>query len=118
MIKAIIHYNDIAENILNKGKKMLNKEIIILREKVKSILRNMLPFNELDFNIHFDKDYKQLRYIDFYMHHEYIRIKKGTKVENISDMNNKIRKCLKDIYKEFQEEIQSLFDRNYYDFKE
>lgn len=31
------------------------------------------------------------------MHHEYIRIKKGTEVENISDMNNKIRKCLKDI---------------------
>lgn len=35
---------------------MLNKEIIILREKVKSILKNMLPFNELDFKIHFDKD--------------------------------------------------------------
>ena len=33
-------------------------------------------------------------------------------------MNNKIRKCLKDIYKEFEEEIQNLFDRNYYDFKE
>ena len=97
---------------------MINKEIIILREKVKSILENMLPFNELDFKIHFDKDYKQLKYIDLYMHHEYIRIKKGTKVENISDMNNKIRKCLKDIYKEFEEEIQNLFDRNYYDFKE
>ena len=46
---------------------MLNKEIIILREKVKSILKNMLPFNELDFKIHFDKDYKQLKYIDLYI---------------------------------------------------
>ena len=46
---------------------MINKEIIILREKVKSILKNMLPFNELDFKIHFDKDYKQLKYIDLYI---------------------------------------------------
>lgn len=90
---------------------MLSKNKILLIEKIRNVLKNMLPFNELDFNIHFDKDYKQLKYIDLYMHHEYIRIKKGTKVENISDMNSKIRKCLKDIYKEFEEEIQNLFDK-------
>ncbi|ELV05642.1 hypothetical protein H263_09044 [Brachyspira hampsonii 30599] len=90
--------------------KMLNKKIIILREKVKSILKNMLPFHDLDFNIHFDRDYKQLKHIDLYMHHEYIRIKKGTKLKNISDKNNKIRECLKEIYKEFEEEIQELFN--------
>ncbi|ASJ21553.1 hypothetical protein [Brachyspira hampsonii] len=89
---------------------MLNKKIIILREKVKSILKNMLPFHDLDFNIHFDRDYKQLKHIDLYMHHEYIRIKKGTKLKNISDKNNKIRECLKEIYKEFEEEIQELFN--------
>lgn len=43
------------------------------------------------------------------MCNEYIRIKKGTKLENISDKNNKIRKCLKDIYNEFEEEIQEFF---------
>ncbi|WP_028328971.1 hypothetical protein [Brachyspira alvinipulli] len=97
---------------------MLSKNKILLRQKIKSVLKNMLPFNELDFNIHFDRDYKQLKYIDLYMCNEYIRIKKGTKLENISDKNNKIRKCLKDIYKEFEEEIQNLFDRSYYDFEE
>ncbi|MDA0087773.1 hypothetical protein OFR95_00475 [Brachyspira hyodysenteriae] len=44
---------------------MLNKEIIILREKVKSILKNMLPFNELDFKIHFDKRLKTIKIYRF-----------------------------------------------------
>lgn len=44
---------------------MLSKNKILLRQKIKNVLKNMLPFNELDFNIHFDRDYKQLKYIAY-----------------------------------------------------
>lgn len=81
----------------------------ILKERIRRLLKDMLPFNELEFEPHFDNDGRQLTSIDLYMRNEYIRIKKGTKAENISNMNNKIRICLKDIYKEFEEEIQELF---------
>lgn len=89
---------------------MLSKEQIQIRAKVLNILKSMLPFDKLEFQIHCNRNTQQLKYIDLYMRSECIRIKKGMKTENIFDKDNKIRICLKDIYKEFEEEIQELFN--------
>lgn len=99
-----------VENILNEDSKMQLKEVISLKEKVYKALKETLTFNHLEFNVMMNEEEDKLLFIELSMHGRIVRINKGTTYQDISDNDDKERKCLKDIYKEFEEEIQELFD--------
>lgn len=97
-------YMQTIENILNKDLKML------LKERIYKTLKETLTFNHLEFNLMMNEEEDKLVFIELSMHGRIVRINKGTTYQDISDNDDKVRKCLKDIYKEFEEEIQELFD--------
>ncbi|SUW04331.1 hypothetical protein [Brachyspira pilosicoli] len=97
-------YMQTIENILNKDLKML------LKERIYKTLKETLTFNHLEFNVMMNEEEDKLLFIELSMHGRIVRINKGTTYQDISDNDDKVRKCLKDIYKEFEEEIQELFD--------
>lgn len=97
-------YMQTVENILNKDSKMQ------LKERIYKALKETLTFNHLEFNVMMNEEEDKLVFIELSMHGRIVRINKGTTYQDISDNDDKVRKCLKDIYKEFEEEIQELFD--------
>lgn len=97
-------YMQTVENILNKDSKMQ------LKERIYKALKETLTFNHLEFNVMMNEEEDKLLFIELSMHGRIVRINKGTTYQDISDNDDKVRKCLKDIYKEFEEEIQELFD--------
>lgn len=97
-------YMQTVENILNKDSKMQ------LKERIYKALKETLTFNHLEFNVMMNEKEDKLLFIELSMHGRIVRINKGTTYQDISDNDDKVRKCLKDIYKEFEEEIQELFD--------
>lgn len=103
-------YMQTVENILNEDSKMQLKEVISLKEKVYKALKETLTFNHLEFNVMMNEEEDKLLFIELSMYGRIVRINKGTTYQDISDNDDKVRKCLKDIYKEFEEEIQELFD--------
>ncbi|AGA66089.1 hypothetical protein BPP43_03995 [Brachyspira pilosicoli P43/6/78] len=97
-------YMQTVENILNEDSKMQ------LKERIYKALKETLTFNHLEFNVMMNEEEDKLLFIELSMHGRIVRINKGTTYQDISDNDDKVRKCLKDIYKEFEEEIQELFD--------
>lgn len=97
-------YMQTVENILNKDSKMQ------LKERIYKALKETLTFNHLEFNVMMNEEEDKLLFIELSMHGRIVRINKGTTYQDISENDDKVRKCLKDIYKEFEEEIQELFD--------
>lgn len=97
-------YMQTVENILNKDLKMQ------LKERIYKTLKETLTFNHLEFNVMMNEEEDKLLFIELSMHGRIVRINKGTTYQDISENDDKVRKCLKDIYKEFEEEIQELFD--------
>ena len=81
-----------------------------LKEKIYKVLKETLTFNHLEFNLMMNEEEDKLVFIELSMHGRIVRINKGTTYQDISDNDDKVRKCLKYIYKEFEEEIQELFD--------
>ena len=96
-------YMQTVENILNKDSKMQ------LKERIYKALKETLTFNHLEFNVMMNEKEDKLLFIELSMHGRIVRINKGTTYQDISENDDKVRKCLKDIYKEFEEEIQELF---------
>lgn len=77
-----------------------------LKTKIWNELKIMLPFYELTFSIAC-KD--KLTSITLQMRGEELNIKKGKALYPKNKLN-KVKQCLVDIYKEFEEEIQELFN--------
>ncbi|MEI0595008.1 hypothetical protein [Brachyspira pilosicoli] len=102
--QPLVFYMQTVENILNKDLKMQ------LKERIYKALKETLTFNHLEFNVMMNEKEDKLLFIELSMHGRIVRINKGTTYQDISDNDDKVRKCLKDIYKEFEEEIQELFD--------
>ena len=102
--QPLVFYMQTVENILNEDSKMQ------LKERIYKALKETLTFNHLEFNVMMNEKEDKLLFIELSMHGRIVRINKGTTYQDISDNDDKERKCLKDIYKEFEEEIQELFD--------
>lgn len=78
----------------------------LLKEKCLAELEIMLPYHELSFNV--TANQKNINSIELQMRDKSIFITKGRK--QFFNPCNEVRKCLIDIYYEFEDEIQSLFD--------
>ena len=77
-----------------------------LKTKIWNELKIMLPYNELTFTVACKEE---LQSITLQMRDEELKIMKGKALFPKNKLNE-VKLCLIDIYKEFEEEIQELFN--------
>ena len=68
-----------------------------LKERIYKTLKETLTFNHLEFNVMMNEEEDKLLFIELSMHGRIVRINKGTTYQDISENDDKVRKCLKDI---------------------
>ena len=76
-----------------------------LKTKIWNELKIMLPYHELTFSIACKEKLTSIR---LQMRGKAITIKKGNM--RFCNYTDKVKQCLVNIYKEFEEEIQALFE--------
>ena len=76
-----------------------------LKTKIWNELKIMLPYNELTFKVACKEE---LTSIELQMRGEVITIKQGKMT--FCNYTSEVKQCLVSIYKEFEEEIQGLFN--------